>query len=160
MWGETMIDIEAIKADREAGTPGKWSDKGTKNGEWSVSHDDDCMWCFVGPKGKNPAAAIIMLSNVYRAGHRLDANARRISRLPDLEEAVIAAKEREDALLARVVELEVALIKKIVRVVGLEAALRFYDCSGACDECTEDKRDRVYCGWTARAALAKPGDAP
>jgi len=96
------MDIDAIKADREVGTPGKWSDKETKHNEWSISHDDDCMWCFVGPEGKNPVVAVIMLSNVYRAGHRLDANARRIARVPELEDAVIA-------LTARVAEMREAL---------------------------------------------------
>ena len=35
----------------------------------------------------------------------------------------------------------------------LREALRFYSCHDGCNGCTENERDLIGCGWTARAAL-------
>jgi len=40
-------------------------------------------------------------------------------------------------------------------VAELEAALRLYSCHDGCNECPEEKRAEVGCGWTARAALGE-----
>jgi hypothetical protein len=40
-------------------------------------------------------------------------------------------------------------------IAALVVALRFYTCTDdGCDGCPEQGRDRVGCGWTARATLA------
>lgn len=41
------------------------------------------------------------------------------------------------------------------RVRALVEALRLYSCEDGCNDCPEQERDRVSCGWTARAALAE-----
>jgi len=122
-----MIDIDAIKADREAGTPGPWEAElffKAKNNDGSL-HES---W---------------KIARVQRSvyGTILPEDARRIARVPDLEDAVIASKEREDALLARVAELEIDLNK--VASLFETASIRL--------KVAEEE---------ARAALAKPGDAP
>ena len=58
--------------------------------------------------------------------------------------AFIAAAHDMAALIAELeAQLETAL-----------KALDFYSCDDGCNECPEHERDRVSCGWTARAALA------
>lgn len=37
----------------------------------------------------------------------------------------------------------------------LVEALRLYSCEDGCNDCPEHERDRVGCGWTARAAIAE-----
>jgi hypothetical protein len=40
-----------------------------------------------------------------------------------------------------------------VEVARLRDALSLYSCEDGCNDCPEHERDRVSCGWTARAAL-------
>ena len=40
-------------------------------------------------------------------------------------------------------------------VARLTAALRFYSCEDGCNDCPARERDRIGCGWTARAALTQ-----
>ena len=40
------------------------------------------------------------------------------------------------------------------KVQALVEALTFYSCEDDCNDCDPSDRDRVSCGWTARAALA------
>ena len=43
----------------------------------------------------------------------------------------------------------------------LREALSLYSCDDGCNDCPEHERDRVGCGWTARAALRDmKGDKP
>ena len=53
-------------------------------------------------------------------------------------------KAKADA--ARIAALE-------ARVKELNVGLRFYSCADGCNECHEHERDRVNCGWTARALI-------
>lgn len=39
------------------------------------------------------------------------------------------------------------------RAERLEAALQFYSCKDGCNDCSENERDLIGCGWTARVAL-------
>jgi hypothetical protein len=52
-----------------------------------------------------------------------------------------------EELTDRIEELEAKLAKAV-------GALALYACDDGCSECPESERDRVSCGWTARAALA------
>jgi len=121
-----MINIEAIKADREAGTPGPW---------------------FIGKHSIGPKGEFGFLRHVVdmqwhdEQGH---ADARRIARVPKLEDALIASKEREDALLARVAD--------------LEDALQCIDTLALFTDLLDDIE--IHMAEVAKAALAKPGDAP
>jgi hypothetical protein len=40
------------------------------------------------------------------------------------------------------------------KVAALMEALKLYSCGEGCNDCPQSERDRVSCGWTARAALA------
>ena len=40
------------------------------------------------------------------------------------------------------------------KVKALVEALTFYSCEDDCNDCDPSDRDRVSCGWTARAALS------
>lgn len=79
-----MIDIDNLKADREAGTPGPW-----------VLEYPDATWGIV-PGSKR---GYIFMSCFFEKGDGHDVrNARRIARVPDLETAVIAAEALADAV--------------------------------------------------------------
>jgi len=114
-----MINIEAIKADREAGTPGDWYS--AENGDVLSNYDESFD---------------VVVAKVFGP------DIRRIARVPELEDAVIASKEREDALLARVTELEKALVM-----------------FASWDHCWPGNINLETACNLARAALAKPADA-
>jgi len=162
-----MIDIEAIKADRETGTPGPWHVSGVKM-KWRTTVSDQILQGYaIGPYGG--AVGMSFYSDEY---HREQwTNASRIARVPDLEDAVIENEfEREidrvvlaetlaerDALTARVAELESALGMLHHAVCGPTGFA----------EAVRGESGKAY-PWpalsiadsAARAALAKPGDAP
>ena len=48
-------------------------------------------------------------------------------------------------------EAEAAALR--AKVARLEGALALYSCEDGCNDCPQNERDRVSCGWTARAAL-------
>jgi len=167
-----MVDIDAIKADREAGTPGPWSvfvdDSGDKWTGWPLSVNCDSIddKTVVRTGGFWPYEWDAKTSQ-----HEAVANARRIARVPDLENAVIEnAFEREldrvvlaetlaerDALTARVAELEADRDK-------MKAALEYIlDGYGFNPPDFRQVDGELVDDWiteAARAALAKPGDAP
>jgi len=125
-----MINIDAIKADREAGTPGPWEQDGRpiegrrkKDGRIVTV----CMMIDFDAYGNDVIDLVSSEDN---------ANARRIARVPELENAVIALT---------------------VRVAALEAAL--HDVIATDHHNHYDGPPARYV-QIARAALAKPGDAP
>lgn len=88
-------------------------------------------------------------------------------RVYDRADAIIAALEPDAALTAERDEARslaaqlqseceelhsdaAALRAKVAR---LEGALALYSCEDGCNDCPQNERDRVSCGWTARAAL-------
>ena len=84
--------IEAIKADREAGTPGPWSME-TKRTSCGVCHQ-------VGPWPHKWRAGDSMSACIYddypspaEGTDAMLSNARRIARVPDMEAALLAAAE-------------------------------------------------------------------
>jgi len=93
------VDIEAIKADRIAGTPGPWyidTRESRTDGNTGFVHYDPPR--IVMHTKLQPAICKCHLQGGYDPDQAI-ANARRIARVPDLENAVIA-------LTARVAELE------------------------------------------------------
>ena len=44
-------------------------------------------------------------------------------------------------------------LKAEAEVARLREALKLYSCHEGCNDCAEHERDRVSCGWTARAVL-------
>lgn len=82
----------------------------------------------------------------------LDEAAARIEALEQerdaLRQAVSFANTVADTAMADMKAAEAALAKAV-------EALRFYSCDNSCDECLVSKRDRISCGWTARATLAE-----
>jgi hypothetical protein len=82
------LDLDQIRADREAGTPGEWAVYGDEPWLLAIHTDDVTRICFMAhSNGLNDA--------------RDYANARRIARVPDLEAAYLAS-------VARIAELEAA----------------------------------------------------
>lgn len=73
------LDTEQIRKDREAGTPGPWH-----VGRYALQ-DIDRGW-FVGGNGYCRA-------QIVGPATHIEANARRIARVPELEAAVLAANE-------------------------------------------------------------------
>lgn len=43
------------------------------------------------------------------------------------------------------------------KVAKLVEALTFYSCKDGCNDCSENERDLIGCGWTARAAIKEAG---
>ena len=62
-------------------------------------------------------------------------------------EALEALIAKGDEMADRIEELEAKLAKAV-------EALELYSCEDGCNDCPEHERDRVGCGWTARATLA------
>lgn len=90
----TKIDIEQIKADREAGTKGPWSVE--SDGHYPVirkNFREDHHMDVCGPVHG------YMYSRDEDGEQR--ANARRIARVPDMEDALIEAKTAFDAIVQR-----------------------------------------------------------
>ena len=79
-----MIDIEQLRADIAAGTPGPWVNDGPT---WNA-----IIWSDNGNR-----IAFMAHSNGLNDA-RDEANARRIARVPDLEAAYLAQNERIKAL--------------------------------------------------------------
>jgi hypothetical protein len=107
----TPEQLAALVADREAGTPGPWTDDAAKiedAEDYSVDREDDngsgLCWSAVGHYGMTIALVVVPSSFGMDADQA--ANARRIARVPEMETAIIeqAAEiarltaERDDAL--------------------------------------------------------------
>ena len=71
--------------------------------------------------------------------------------LAALEENGIRINKAKTYTDADIADAEIARLR--ARVAELEAALRLYSCHDGCNECPEEKRAEVGCGWTARAVL-------
>ena len=90
-----MTDIAIIKADREAGTPGPWEADGPV---WNkiIWEDGENRVCFMAhSNGRNDG--------------RDEANARRIARVPEMEDTIIAQADQIAALEAENARLREAL---------------------------------------------------
>jgi len=138
-----VVDIEAIKADREAGTPGPWyidTRESRTDGNTGFVHYDPPR--VVLHTKLQPAICKCHLQGGDDPDQAI-ANAHRIARVPELEDAVIALT---------------------ARVAALEVVLAFY----ANSKWEEDYPGGIKYGDGtfldygdhARAALAKPGNAP
>lgn len=92
--------------------------------------------CYMGEPAQYPGDIARMLTN-------WQANARLIALSPDLARQVIALTADNAALRAKAEK--------------LAEALQLYSCEDGCNDCPEHERDRVGCGWTARAALTEWG---
>jgi hypothetical protein len=77
------IDIEQLRADMKAGTPGPWSRNDTSS-IFTASHESYVALCITGGT-RTPLEA--------------EHNARRIARLPDLEAEYLRLRERLEACL-------------------------------------------------------------
>lgn len=64
--------------------------------------------------------------------------------------ALLDRAEAAEAKAQEHLEARQAADAKLATTVG---ALRLYSCDDGCNDCPEQERDRVSCGWTARAAL-------
>lgn len=97
-----MSDIfEQIKADREAGTPGDW---GYQNAPFTSENAiGDEFWIY-GPEtawGRNSFAELRYGCEEAQEDGDLEANARRIARVPKLEKIALEAEQmRIDLLIA------------------------------------------------------------
>lgn len=78
-----MIDLEQLKADREAGTDGPWQVSGARH-KGDLRLGPDARLHMVGPD--NDAVSAVFFSMKTGLGWH---DARRIARLPDLEAAYI-----------------------------------------------------------------------
>lgn len=58
---------------------------------------------------------------------------------------------------ARAEAAETALAAERAKVAKLVEALTFYSCKDGCNDCSENERDLIGCGWTARAAITEAG---
>ena len=149
------MDIEQIKADREAGTPGPWSghnmvhaDRGDQMtpeeiGEYvanSVRMGDQNRFLFVSGKHDDGGDCDVCHTG---NGPRGAANTRRIARVPELEAAVIA----QTALIAELFE----ALEFIENKVSWEINPSNYDHQQVCDM----NADWVEIGNTAIDALDK-----
>jgi hypothetical protein len=72
---------------------------------------------------------------------------------------LLAERDALEAKLAECLERNALLEARLAKAVE---GLRFYTCTDdGCDGCPEQGRDRVGCGWTARATLAEiEGEQP
>ena len=123
----TQIDIAALVGDREAGTKGPWfaeSGHVQQNGQlyWQVTDGSDAIvqnqfcWC--------------------RGNH--DANARRIARVPDMEDALIA----QDSELRRL-QAELAHLRASQADAG---AVMVWECRTQIERWSADLRDKRTIG--------------
>lgn len=77
--------IEQIKRDREAGTPGPWAAKKSAFEVFNVDH---------GEMKYEIAADFTLIAALYSSD--IDPDARRIARVPAMEEALLAAEKLAD----------------------------------------------------------------
>lgn len=70
-----------------------------------------------------------------------------VSHIYDKEALFREAADEIERLTARIAALEAENAR-------MRDALRFYSCHDGCNGCSENERDLIGCGWTARAALA------
>lgn len=101
-----MSIIDDIKADREAGTGGDWvHDYETFDNGWTLDTEGENTYTGIGPKcddqSKTPIA-IVAVESAWGLDELLNANARRIARVPQLEAIVLAADKVVEAALAEV----------------------------------------------------------
>jgi hypothetical protein len=100
-----MTLIEQIKADREAGTAGPWAkmhdhpDPAVAASLARIRSKDDRVW------SGNEIALVFCCDYINDGRQEQEYNARRIARVPDMEEALLAADELADAIKA-VIDLE------------------------------------------------------
>jgi len=137
-----VVDIDAIKADREAGAPGPWGVVYYDAGDCAYyDHNGPC------PSVQAPDDCAIVHWDGFKQEYwssangnqrQIEANARRISRVPELEDAVIA-------LTARVERLEDALYDAINLISALTGP--------------DDRIAQSIVG-TGLSAIHKPGDEP
>ena len=124
---DSLMTPDEIQKDRAAGTPGLWH---------IGSNNPSRVFDLAG----NP---VIQRDPSFRDAERCEANARRIARVPELEEAYLALTAENAALKARVAELGAAL-----------AGMLSHSCvadAGADMKCEEDHTAERK----ARAALEK-----
>jgi len=91
-----MSIIDDIKNDRESGTPGPWVTPYDDH-DCYVDTPGESHYTFIGKNSAPLAAAIV--HSAFAEDKRLDANARRIARVPQLENIALAAHEFEQAML-------------------------------------------------------------
>src|SRR5690606_20223008 len=80
-----MIDLEQLEADREAGTTGPWIVRTLENFGYNIVHYKDC--------DKFNIIRVVKTASEH--------DARRVARLPDLEEAYISSTEKVAELQAK-----------------------------------------------------------
>lgn len=105
--------VEQIKADREAGTPGKWESEAGSGpvsvwsksslGVWSHHKFDAAV--ALNDDEREPDDEKWLCGIWGELGSEDFANARRIARVPDLEDAYLAAHARIEAQAALIAEL-------------------------------------------------------
>lgn len=98
-----MNIIEAIKKNREAGTPGPWmAPYETWDNGWSLDTDSENSYVGIGPACEDQDQTPIAITAVesLRKDDELDANAARIARVPELEEIALAAAELMEQVLS------------------------------------------------------------
>lgn len=108
-----MIDFDALRADRAAGTPGPW-DAALERGCHGII-------AAVLPHETNFVAIVGNSTDTPEREPMRFANARRIARLPDLEDAVLALHEENQRLQRAVLAAEAR---------GLERAAQSIDPAG------------------------------
>lgn len=90
-----MSLIDDIKRDREAGTPGRWvSPYELYDNGWELETGGENTYVGIGPKcagQSKPPVAITAVESAFGRDAVVDANARRIARVPDMEAALLAA---------------------------------------------------------------------
>lgn len=94
-----MSLIDDIKRDREAGTPGPW-----RTGVWQGDDWPEKRWSVY----KHPEGAAVCISPRY-ADHEDLTDARRIARVPDMEERILSDAAYITALEAQLAEAKEAL---------------------------------------------------
>lgn len=86
--------IEQIKRDREAGTPGPWvAPYETYDNGWTLDTGSQNSYVGIGPACESedmPPVAITAVEMAFGMDDVLDANARRIARVPEMEARIMS----------------------------------------------------------------------
>lgn len=97
-----MSITDLIKKDREAGTPGPWmAPYETCDNGWYLDTEGENSYVGIGPvcEGQDQTPIAITAVESLWKDDKLDANAARIARVPELEEIALAAAELVEQVL-------------------------------------------------------------
>lgn len=124
------INIEELKRDREAGTPGDWSVEDCHGDTMDACKWENGAFQVLSDVCQYHAVADVSCNSSCRLEDECEANARRIARLPDLEAAFLEAVEAIKSIAAGAsVNLEDDLVQgwRKIAVDRIDMARNFLD---------------------------------